>query len=113
MEIKNEEIKKQLLKTRSIHNKSLLKNLGYEGEGSNTSVRQIINGNPTVKRLEPVADFFDVSMDIFFERSFTTEQEEEKLTSQMKIDHLESLLEEKNKRIETLELLVQVLNAKK
>ena len=109
----NGNIIKELLKTRNIPNKELLKYLGYDCEGGNTSLSQIINGNPTVKRLEPVADFFDVSMDIFFERSFTTEQEEEKLTSQMKIDHLESLLEEKNKRIETLELLVQVLNAKK
>ena len=61
----NGNIIKQLLKERNIPNKELLKYLGYDGEGGNTSLTQIITGNPTVKRLEPVADFFKVPIDTF------------------------------------------------
>lgn len=32
------------------------------------SYKTIVYGNPTVKTLEPVANFFKVSMDVFFER---------------------------------------------
>lgn len=61
----NGQIIKQLLAEKNIHNKELLSYLGTE---ANSSLSQIVNGNPTVKRLEKVADFFGVSMDLFFER---------------------------------------------
>ena len=61
----NGNIIRQLLVERNIPNKELLRYLGTE---ANASLAQIINGNPTVKRLEKVADFFGVSMDVFFER---------------------------------------------
>ena len=61
----NGNIIRQLLVERNIPNKELLRYLGTE---ANASLAQIVNGNPTVKRLEKVADFFGVSMDVFFDR---------------------------------------------
>lgn len=61
----NGNVIKQLLLDKKVTNKELLRYLGTE---ANASLAQIVNGNPTVKRLEKVADFFGVSMDVFFER---------------------------------------------
>ena len=61
----NGNIIKQLLAEKKIQNKELLNYLGTE---ANSSLSQIVNGNPTVRRLEKVADFFGVSMDVFFNR---------------------------------------------
>lgn len=124
----NGQIVKYLLETRKITNKELLKYIGKDKEGGNSALRQIINGNPTVRTLEPVADFFGVSMDIFFKRevAFTpssshifgngnavgngnTVMTPTAYEFQAKLEHLEQLLEEKNKRIETLETLVKLL----
>lgn len=128
----NGQIVKYLLETRKITNKELLKYLGKDKEGGNSALRQIINGNPTVRTLEPVADFFGVSMDVFFKREVaflpssnqvvgngnavgngnfvSTHKEAENLT---KIEALEKLIEEKDKRIEALEMLVSVLKSNK
>ena len=104
----NGNIIKQLLKERNIPNKELLKYLGYDGEGGNTSLTQIINGNPTVKRLEPVADFFKVPIDIFFNRDVEVNSDP---TLETRIELLERLLEERSKRIETLEKMVEILES--
>lgn len=128
----NGRIIKHLLEINKIPNKDLLMYLGYNREGGNSSLIQIMDGNPTVKRLEPIADFFKVSMDVFFNRnvpftqlsnhivgngnavgtgnSVITPKENENL---QKIEALEKLIEEKDKRIETLELLVSVLKSHK
>ena len=122
----------QLLDARKIQKKVILDYLGIPREGGGTALKQIMTGNPTVKRLEPVADFFQVSMDVFFNRnvpfsplashvvgnrnavgtcnSIITPQENE---SQLKIEALERLLEEKDKRIEVLEMLVTALQSNK
>lgn len=128
----NGRIIKHLLEVNKIPNKELLEYLGYNRDGGNTSLTQIMDGNPTVKRLEPVADFFKVSMDVFFNRSvkFSTAsnhvvgngnavdtgnsiispQENENL---LKIEALEKLIVEKDKRIEVLEMLVTALKSQK
>ena len=122
----------QLLDDRKIQKKVILDYLGIPREGGGTALKQIMTGNPTVKRLEPVADFFQVSMDVFFNRnvpfsplashvvgngnavgtgnSIITPQENE---SQLKIEALERLLEEKDKRIKVLEMLVTALQSNK
>ena len=122
----------QLLDARKIQKKVILDYLGIPREGGGTALKQIMTGNPTVKRLEPVADFFQVSMDVFFNRnvpfsplashvvgngnavgtgnSVITPQENE---SQLKIEALERLIEEKDKRIEVLEMLVATLKSNK
>ena len=128
----NGRIIKHLLEINKIPNKDLLMYLGYNREGGNSSLTQIMDGNPTVKRLEPVADFFKVSMDVFFHRnvpftplagnvvgngnavgtgnSVMTAKENE---CQRRIEALERLIEEKDKRIEVLEMLVTALKSQR
>ena len=109
----NGQIIKQLLVEKNIQNKELLSYLGTE---ANSSLSQIVNGNPTVKRLEKVADFFGVSMDVFFERKKpfkadpSTHGDNEQQYKE-KIALLERLLEEKDKRIMLLEQMNQLINS--
>jgi transcriptional regulator with XRE-family HTH domain len=109
----NGNIIRQLLVEKNIPNKELLKYLGTE---ANASLAQIVNGNPTVKRLEKVADFFGVSMDVFFDRekpfkAYPLAHEDNELQYKEKISLLERLLEEKDKRIALLEQMNQLVNS--
>ncbi len=109
----NGNIIRQLLVEKNIPNKELLKYLGTE---ANASLAQIVNGNPTVKRLEKVADFFGVSMDVFFDRekpfkAFPSAHDDNELQYKEKISLLERLLEEKDKRIALLEQMNQLVNS--
>lgn len=109
----NGNIIRQLLVEKNIPNKELLKYLGTE---ANASLAQIVNGNPTVKRLEKVADFFGVSMDVFFDRekpfkACPSAHEDNELKYKEKIALLERLLEEKDKRIALLEQMNQLVNS--
>lgn len=109
----NGNIIRQLLVERNIPNKELLRYLGTE---ANASLAQIVNGNPTVKRLEKVADFFGVSMDVFFDRekpfkSYPSAHGDNEQRYKEKIALLERLLEEKDKRIQLLEQMNQLVNS--
>ena len=109
----NGNIIRQLLVEKNIPNKELLKYLGTE---ANASLAQIVNGNPTVKRLEKVADFFGVSMDVFFDRekpfkAYPLAHDDNELQYKEKISLLERLLEEKDKRIALLEQMNQLVNS--
>ena len=118
----NGQVIKDLLKQRNLKGKDLLSYLG----STENSLSQLTNGNPTVRRLEKVADFFGMSMDIFFLRNIhfghssnaingngnvmgdcNNSSREQELSSQ--IESLKLLLEEKDKRIETLEEMVKLL----
>lgn len=109
-----------LLSSRRIPKKTLLEFLGKRVEGGGTALKQIMTGNPTVKRLEPIADFFQISMDSFFIRSIPFTSLVKPIGTDLmeneykrKNEFLEQLLKEKEKRIETLETLVQVLQNRK
>ena len=109
----NGQIIKQLLVEKNIQNKELLSYLGTE---ANSSLSQIVNGNPTVKRLEKVADFFGLSMDVFFERekpfkAYPSTHGDNEQQYKEKIALLERLLEEKDKRIMLLEQMNQLINS--
>ena len=109
----NGQIIKQLLAEKNIQNKELLNYLGTE---ANSSLSQIVNGNPTVRRLEKVADFFGVSMDVFFNREkpyvsigHTINGNGNKVSGdiqlhecQKEIEHLKELLNEKERLIQVL-----------
>ena len=108
----NGNVIKQLLLDKKVTNKELLRYLGTE---ANASLAQIVNGNPTVKRLEKVADFFGVSMDVFFERekpfkAYSSAHGDNEQQYKEKIELLERLLEEKDKRILLLEQMNQLVN---
>lgn len=109
----NGNVIKQLLLDKKVTNKELLRYLGTE---ANASLAQIVNGNPTVKRLEKVADFFGVSMDVFFERekpfkAYSSTHGDNEQQYKEKIALLERLLEEKDKRIMLLEQMNQLINS--
>ena len=55
-----------LLKERNLRAKDLLEFLQLQSNGSITS---LVKGNPTAERLEKIADFFDVPIDVLFQRS--------------------------------------------
>ena len=119
----NGQVIRELLKKRNIQNKTLNEALGW----TNSQLKQVIEGNPTVSTLEPIADFFRVPIDTFFERSVATVSgynnvtgvgnnvnsvvyHGDQLAERIKI--LEQLLHEKDKRIETLEKLNTVYEEK-
>ena len=107
----NGNVIKQLLLDRKVPNKELLRNIGTE---ANASLAQIVNGNPTVKRLEKVADFFGVSMDTFFEREkpfkyVGTTKSNDTAYYLEKIELLEKIIKEKDERIKLLENVNQLL----
>lgn len=109
----NGNVIKQLLLDKKVTNKELLRYLGTE---ANASLAQIVNGNPTVKRLEKVADFLGVSMDVFFERekpfkAYSSAHGDNEQQYKEKIELLERLLEEKDKRILLLEQMNQLVNS--
>jgi hypothetical protein len=113
---------KQLLKERNLKTSDLL---GAIGSQKANSLTQLTHGNPTVVRIEKVADFFSCSMDVFFERSvvFTpymgsvigngnsvgninSGRERELMTQ---VDSMKMLLDEKDKRIKALEEMIDLL----
>jgi hypothetical protein len=89
-----------------------------------------MTGNPTVKTLEPIADFFGVSMDVFFQRDKSVSVPSTSVVGdgnavgscntiaafspaqKQHVELLEKLIEDKDKRIETLEMLVNLLKEK-
>ena len=117
----NGQIIKELLRKRKIQNKTLNEALGW----SNSQLKQVIEGNPRVSTLEPIADFFRVSMDVFFERNTAIPSAgynnvhgdgnnvnsvvigNDRLAERVQAQ--EMLLEEKDKRIEVLEEMNRML----
>lgn len=112
----------QLLSERKLRKKDIQDALGI----SFNSYKTIVYGNPTVKTLEPVADFFNVSMDVFFNREFscynkignvsgnsnTIQQGEVNVMQsslEKEIENLKLLLVEKDKVISEKERLIGVL----
>lgn len=95
----NGKVIRELLSVRRKKLKDLREYLGATG---NTTVLNIINGNPSASRLEEVADFFQVSMDTFFVREFQPEQVEN-------IEFYKKIIEEKDARIQVLEKYIKAL----
>jgi transcriptional regulator with XRE-family HTH domain len=116
----NGQIIKELLSKRKIQNKTLNEALGW----NNSQLKQVVEGNPRVSTLELIADFFKVSMDVFFDRNIPVSGHSNLVhgdgnnvnsvifgSDQMtdRIQSLELLLTEKDKRIEVLEELNRML----
>lgn len=90
------------------------------------SLQTIIEGNPTVKSLEKIADFFKVPMDYFFDRKIEISDPTLSITGNgnkvqhgdgnvmietqaKEIEHLNQLLAEKEKAIADKERTIQIL----
>lgn len=97
-----------------------------------SSISQLTDGNPTASKLEKVADFFGVPMDIFFQRNIylapgsntvngnsnvvgnVNSSREQELSTKIKsletlLKEKDKLIEEKDKRIQVLEDMVKIL----
>ena len=117
----NGKIIRELIKRKKVKQKTFLEAVGWSGV---TQLSQVENGNPTVSTLEPVADYFGVSMDVFFERTVPFESKMNHVMGDgnnvnsvvygngrlsERVQSLELLLEEKDKRIEVLEDINKML----
>ena len=100
---------KELLVERKLSNKQLL---DYIGIVHNGSLASFLRGNPTAKNLEKIADFFQVSIDTFFDRngSYTVTDNEHVTSEKMiafsehekEISAMKLLLAEKERLIQVL-----------
>ncbi len=105
-----------LLKERSLRAKDLLDYLQLQSNGSITS---LVRGNPTAERLEKIADFFDVPIDRLFKRgkSYGCNVIESSIDATSitigelkgKVQALDRIIEEKDKRIALLEDMIALL----
>lgn len=92
------------------------------GFTSNSQLRQVIQGNPTAKTLEKIADFFNVSIDYFFDRRNLLENKEARTVSEAQKPHeyinsvscdwdaINALLAEKDRHIASLENIINLLS---
>ena len=124
----NGQIVNELLKQRKIK----VSDLNAYLHVNSSSITQITDGNPTASKLEKIADFFGVSIDIFFIRHIyvtpgaynvngnsnvvgnVNNSREQELTLQFKaaetlIKEKDKLIDEKEKRIKVLEDMVKML----
>ena len=105
---------KDLLHEQSKSNKELLAYLGVE---CNSSITQLIKGNPTAQKLEKIADFFGIHIDELFIRDIEFKESEglteadKQLIDKIKL--LQQLLDDKDKVISLLEDKVRYLSADK
>lgn len=110
-----------LLEERKITKKEFLNAMEWS---SFSQYRQLVTGNPTARVLERVADILQVPIDTFFTRNIpvtssfvgngTTLNNSNSVVitnqlQQAKIDSLEKLIEEKDKRILLLEKLLAAI----
>lgn len=119
---------KELLEKRGLQNQALLTALGLNPKQN--SIQSLITGNPTAKRLEQIADFFNVTIDTFFireggiELSSTDSKNGLKSASayvlQQEVKHRDDvikfkddMLREKDERIKLLEELLEVYRSPK
>lgn len=114
----NPEIIYKMLLERGLQHKDLMK---FLGKNPKHSLRQSINGDPKASTLERIADFFSVPIDTFFERDLPSNNgvivsgvgnhavNIRVNSPEARVDVLEALLSEKDKRIAILEELVEAL----
>jgi transcriptional regulator with XRE-family HTH domain len=123
----NGQIVRLLLDRQNKRPVDLLIYLGKKQSGGSAYINSLVDGNPTARTLEKVADFFGVSMDAFFvrEKSLSlgstsvvgngnavgtcSNVVSDSASQNEKIKLLESLINDKDKRIETLEAMIELL----
>ena len=105
-----------LLKERNLRAKDLLEYLQLQ---SNGSITPLVKGNPTAERLEKIADFFEVPIDTLFQRSknygYNVVGNSNHVANvtigelKGKYQAQEKIIEEKEKRIQLLEEMIELL----
>ena len=100
-----------LLEKSKIKNKVLLDSITGKHGGS---VAQVLSGDIRVSKLEKIADFFGVPTDTFFDRDINVtkpdgRESESIVRLKERIAALETLLEEKDKRLRIQEQMISML----
>lgn len=104
----------ELLSESGISKKQLL---DYIGKNWNGSLKNVINGDIRVSKLEKIADFFGVPVDTFFDREPGTcgvhirgaQNNVHHFSVHSNTQALQQLIEEKDKRIHVLEEMIEML----
>lgn len=107
----------ELIESSGVKNKELL---DFMGKNWNGSVDAVIKGDIRVSKLEKIADFFGVPVDAFFDREVTAGgvnvggvrnkvHHFSIANGDPDVKNLQSLIEEKDKRIKLLEEMVELL----
>ncbi len=112
----NGQIVKDLCDERKIAYKDLLKAIGAKNPSG--SINVIVNGNPTAKRLEAIADYLDIPIESMFVRDrqygYNVVGNGNNVanitigTLKDKVQDQQSIIEEKDKRIALLEDMVEL-----
>lgn len=106
-----------LLRQRGLKNKQLLIHLGYNERGG---LLQSVSGDIRVSKLEKIADFFGLPIDTFFDRNIKLGSQDERIPSGTadpvniayeREQSLRDLLKEKDRRIQLLEEMVEMLKS--
>lgn len=104
------EIINQLLRQRGMMKKDLLEKLGWK---SQSQLKQVMFGNPTVQTLELVADALSVPIGIFFDQELKEGESSifnESITVlEERVIQQDRLLEERERHIENLEKTINIL----
>lgn len=111
----NPQVVNELLKRRNLSNADLLRHLGLSPR---TNLNSQLNADIRVSKLEKIADFFGVPTDTFFNRTstgnhvgFSGENQRFRdinIQQDSQCKNLLALIEEKNKRIDLLEEMVNL-----
>ena len=106
---------KELLKERDISNKQLVEYMGWRGNGQLYHVVDPVSANPTARILERIADFFQVPVDTFFDRDVPVSPHRTGMPGsspieslKREIEYLQSLCDEKDKRLELQQQLIDM-----
>jgi len=113
----NGRIIKELLDKRKIPYSDLLRALGMNPQQQ--SLRPLMDGNPTAKRLEAIADFFGEPIDTFFKRD-KSYKNHDVLAAKTEVEALrerlvcaQKLLNSQEERIKLQERLLNILSENK
>lgn len=108
-----------LITSHKVRKSTLCEALGFN---SGSQLRQVIHGNPTAKTLEKIADYFNVSVDFFFDRNIPCVHGEsdipaleehtpgQNLLLSEKLKSAQDIIVEKDRHISSLEKMVSILS---
>ena len=110
---------KDLLQERKIPNKQLIEYMGWRGNGQLYHVVDPDSANPTARILERIADFFQVPIDTFFDRTVPPSVYKSGVPNnhpvealKKEVEYLQSLCAEKDKRLELQQQLIDLYTQK-
>lgn len=100
---------REMLEARGLKASDLLMAITDGNSGSKRSLHSVVNGNPTAKTLEAVADYFKVPLDALFKREVEFEEADVSAQLEAKVSSLKTEVELYKKLLEEKERTILVL----